>query len=142
MFRGQKWPISGTASLKQLAEQFRIHTQVRSVNIDRMLCISCMRFIDRAHVMSVRRLFVHSSLIRSPFLSGIHGSDGLTAQLVGCPGPRGGPLGRCLVRIASVECCPVVCSGRCVPSVRRGSRLPLHYRRATSASAVPYPIVP
>ena len=86
--------------------------------------------------------FVHSSWIRLPFLSGIHGSDGLTAQLVGCPGPRGGPLGRCLVRIASVECCPVVFRRRCVPSVRRGSRLPLHYRRATSASVVPYPTLP
>ena len=50
-----------------------------------------------------------------------------------------GPSGRCLVRIASMEsCCP-----RCVgpmDSVRAGSRLPLHYRRATSPHpTLPYP---
>ena len=44
-----------------------------------------------------------------------------------------GPLGRCLVRIASMECCPVRGSGS---GPRRKRTI---YRRATSARTVPLP---
>jgi len=82
--------------------------------------------------MSAKRLLFHYRGFAFCFSLESSRIDWTCALCDGFPVHRG-PLGRRLVRIASMECCPVRGSGS---GPRRKRTI---YRRATSARTVPYP---
>ncbi len=149
MFRGQKRRNSWNLSLQQHAGQSPIHIQIGSKKIDlyvkeivemhphmqASLGKSACMYVWKASALSI-------SWICFLFLSGVfaHWLDlclvwwfpGPLWSIGTVPGPH---------RIRGVL--SYVSSRRCVPSVRRGSRLALHYRRATSARCtLPFPDLP
>jgi hypothetical protein len=138
MFRVQRPQMSWNISLRQHAGQSPIHELLGSLKIDRVVYImykyilTCKLLLDRASVcMRSECAFIIVDFASSFSLE----SSRIDWTCALCDGflVRCGPLGRRLVRIASMECCPVRGSGSGPHSKRT------IYRRATSARTVPYP---
>ena len=94
--------------------------------------LTCKRLLDRAPVCMRSECAFIIVDFASCFSLESSRIDWTCALCDGFPVHRG-PLGRCLVRIASMECCPVRGSGS---GPRRKRTI---YRRATSARTEPYP---
>ena len=134
--------------MKQHARQSLIHTQLGSMKIDTMMYMmykyirTFKRFLEGAHVCMRSKCFF--IIVDFAFCFSLESSRiDCCALCDGFPVHRG-PLGRRLVRIASMECCPVRSSGSGPHRKEAHYLSPRHVSAHCTLSypSLPYPDLP